>query len=55
MATFKKKKIKTGISRRDFLKGSGLVVGGFVNGAAGASFLISEHAVEVSKAKGYIA
>ena len=55
MGTLKKKKIKAEISRRDFLKGSGLVVGGVVTGAVGASFLIPERTVEVPKAKGYIA
>lgn len=55
MGTFKKKEIKVKISRRDFLKGSGLVVGGVAAGVAGVSFLIPESVVEVPKAKGYIA
>lgn len=54
MATFKKKKIKTEISRRDFLKGSGLAVGGIVVGVTGTSFLLPESTGETPKAKGYI-
>ena len=55
MGTFKRKRIKAEISRRDFLKGSGLVVGGVAAGVAGASFLIPKGAKEVPRARGYIA
>jgi len=54
MGASRKKKPKVEISRRDFLKGSGLAVGGIVAGAAGASFLLPESNVEVPKARGHI-
>ncbi len=49
-----KKKPRAGVSRRDFLKASGLAVGGIVAGATGASFLIPKSKVEVPRAGGHI-
>lgn len=47
-----KKKIE--ISRRDFIRSSGLAVGGIVAGAAGASFLLTGSTEKVPKARGHI-
>lgn len=54
MGNFKKKEVKAEISRRDFLKGSGLAVGGVVVGAAGVSFLLPDGRIDIRKAKGHI-
>lgn len=43
------------ISRREFLKDAGLVVGGVAVGVGGAALLLPEKGVKVPKAKGHIA
>ena len=47
-------KAKSEVSRRDFLRGSGLAFGGFVAGIAGVKFLSPGSKEKVTKAKGHI-
>jgi Fe-S-cluster-containing hydrogenase component 2 len=54
MDNTKRKREANKISRRDFLKNSGLAVSGVIVGAAGASFLLPEKIADIPKAKGHI-